>query len=82
MKCPYCGNEMELGLIESKYQIVWTKGKKRHFLKNVTFPKGSVVLDKFDLKSFVKGCAVKAFLCRSCKKVVIDYGKKTDMEKE
>ena len=53
MKCPYCGNEMELGLIA-----------------------------KYSLKSFVEGCAVKAFLCRSCKKVIIDYGKKTDMGKK
>ncbi len=75
MKCPYCGNEMELGLIESPYQIVWTKGDKKQFLNNVRFPKGSVVLDKYSLKSFVEGCAVKAFLCRFCKKVIIDYCK-------
>jgi len=82
MKCPYCGNEMELGLIASPYQIVWTRGDKKQFLNNVRIPEGSVVLDKYSLKSFAEGCAVNAFLCRSCKIVVIDYGKKTDMEKE
>ena len=82
MKCPYCGNEMELGLIASPYQIVWTRGDKKQSLNNVSIPEGSVVLDKYSLKSFVEGCAVKAFLCRSCKKVIIDYGKKTDKEKD
>ena len=74
MKCPYCGNEMELGLIASPYQIVWTRGDKKQFLNNVGI--------QYSLKSFVEGCAVKAFLCRSCKKVIIDYGKKTDMGKK
>ena len=69
MKCP-------------SYQIVWTRGDKKQFLNNVGIPEGSVVLDKYSLKSFVEGCAVKAFLCRSCKKVIIDYGKKTDMGKK
>ncbi len=32
MKCPYCGNEMELGLIASPYQIVWTRGEKNNSL--------------------------------------------------
>ena len=50
------------------------KGKRNKPLINVRFPKGSVVLDRFDIKSFFEGCAVEAFLCRSCKKIVIDYG--------
>ena len=53
MKCPYCGNEMEQGFIQSPQEISWKKGDKRPFL--------------------VKGSAVTAFLCRDCKKVIIDY---------
>lgn len=75
MKCPYCDNDMELGLIESKYQIIWTKGDKKKALINVRVPKGSVILAKQDLKSLFTGCAVKTFLCRDCKKVIIDYSK-------
>ena len=73
MKCQYCNKDMELGLIESKYQIIWTKGDKKKPLINVRVPKGSVILAKQDLKSLLTGCSVKTFLCRSCKKVVIDY---------
>ena len=42
MQCPYCGKEMELGLV-------------------------------LNIKNMITGCAVRAFLCRSCKKVIIDY---------
>jgi hypothetical protein len=36
---------MELGLIASPYQILWTRGDKKQFLNNVGIPEGSVVLD-------------------------------------
>lgn len=32
MKCPYCGNEMEQGFIQSPQEISWKKGDKRPFL--------------------------------------------------
>jgi len=34
-------------LIESPYQIIWTRGDKKQFLNNVSIPEGSVVLDKY-----------------------------------
>ena len=49
MQCPYCGKEMELGLVQS------------------------IVLSPLNIKNMITGCAVRAFLCRSCKKVIIDY---------
>jgi len=38
------------------------------------FHKGSVVLSELSL---LKGSAVKAYLCRACKKVLIDYADET-----
>jgi hypothetical protein len=70
MKCPYCGNEMELGLIQSPHEISWKKGSKRPLLGRAQFHEGSVVLSEL---SFVKGSAVTAYLCRDCRKVMIDY---------
>ena len=70
MKCPYCGREMEKGLIESRHEINWKKRERRSFFGNADFYKGSVVLSEL---SFIKGSAVVAWLCRECKKVVIDY---------
>ena len=73
MKCPYCGNEMEIGLIQSPHEIAWTKGNKKYTFSLGRFHKGSVTLCPLTLKTFAGGCSVEAFLCRSCKKVIIDY---------
>lgn len=70
MKCPYCNKEMEKGLIQSAQEISWLKGEKKHLLLTSDLHEGSVVLSK---KSFIKGSAVTAFLCRDCQKVVIDF---------
>lgn len=70
MKCPYCDNEMEKGLIQSPQEIAWLKGENKHALARARFHDGSVVLSGF---SFTKGSAVVSYLCRECKKVVIDY---------
>lgn len=71
MKCPYCDEEMEYGLIQSSNQIGWIKTEKRKFFTNSDFYEGSVTLSKL---SMLKGSAVVAYNCRKCKKIVIDYG--------
>ncbi len=45
------------------------KGLKRPFVGRAGFHPDSVVLSEL---SFMKGSAVKAYLCRSCRKVIID----------
>ena len=70
MKCPYCKKEMELGFIQSPQEISWKKGDKKPLLGRAQFHQGSVILSEL---SFLKGSAVTAFLCRECKKVIIDY---------
>ena len=68
MNCPYCGEAMEQGVIQSPHEINWTR--KKHLLGNAAFHDGSVVLSE---RSFIKGSAASAFLCRKCEKVIIDY---------
>lgn len=68
MKCPYCGEEMEQGVIQSPYEISWKT--KRHLIGAAEYHEGSVVLAA---TSFFKGPAVVSYLCRKCKKVIIDY---------
>ena len=70
MKCPYCGKAMEKGLIQSPQEIAWLKGKKRPLWGRAKLHDGSVVLSGL---SVTKGSAVAAYLCRECKKVLIDY---------
>jgi len=73
MKCPYCGNEMELGLVQSPHEIAWLKGDTKHAFAIAAAYKDAIVLSPLNIKNMITGCAVRAFLCRSCKKVIIDY---------
>lgn len=68
MQCPYCGMDMERGVIQSQNGISWTK--KAHLVGKASFHEDSVVLSEY---SFLKGSAVVAHLCRACEKVIIDY---------
>lgn len=70
MRCPYCNGEMELGHLQSDQEITWFKGLKTAFLNNSDFHEGSVLLSKF---RYFRRSAVKAYLCRTCQKVIIDY---------
>lgn len=70
-ECPYCGKEMEQGFIQSPHEIAWLKGGNRHLFSRSFLHDGSVVLSELSL---MKGSAVLAWLCRDCRKVIIDYG--------
>jgi hypothetical protein len=68
MTCPYCGKEMEKGVIDSPHELSWKD--KRYFFGRAEFHKGSVVLSDLN---YLKGSSVDAYLCRGCRKVIIDY---------
>lgn len=70
MNCPYCGKEMEEGLIQSPQEISWIAGTKKTLLGRAKFHADSVILSEL---SMLNGSAVAAYLCRDCKKIVIDY---------
>ena len=74
MKCPYCGKEMEKGLIQSAQELAWIGGEKKRLFGRASLYPESVVLSKY---SYLKGSAVTSYLCRDCKKVLIDYGDPT-----
>jgi hypothetical protein len=78
MVCPYCGNEMEKGLIQSPREIAWLKGEKKAFLGKAAFHSGSVILSE---SSILKGSAVAAYLCRNCQKVLIDYAEPSELNR-
>ena len=77
MNCPYCNQEMEDGIIQGRDELSWKKGTKRPLFGRAMFHDDSVVLSEL---SYIKGAAVIAYLCRSCKKVIIDYSdEKSDL---
>jgi len=73
MNCPYCGAEMEKGIIQSQHELFWTTDKKKLWLTS-NEKKGDVPIAQYGLW----GNIAESFLCRSCEKVVIDYGKRND----
>jgi len=68
MKCPYCNHDMEQGVIQSAQEINWQK--KKHLINRSDMYDDAVCLSQ---RNFFKGSAVEAWLCRECKKVIIDY---------
>ena len=72
MNCPYCGNEMTRGWVQSARKVLFTTTKKEGgFLIN---NKNDVVLTA---NNFVNPSCI-AYLCGTCKKVVIDYAEKAE----
>ena len=68
MNCPVCGKEMEKGLVQGGQILSWVKEK--HKLSMLP-KKGEVLLGRssFQILTF------EAFICKACKKVVLDYSK-------
>lgn len=74
MTCPYCNHEMEKGVIESSREIAWKR--KKTFITAAKFHKDAVVLAP---QLYITNTFVVAYLCRNCKKVIIDYDDQTDI---
>lgn len=69
MKCPYCGNELRKGYIQSGRIIFFTeKIHKFSFIPNLS-KESEVVLSSNNMT--YPNC--NALHCLACKKVIIDY---------
>lgn len=70
MKCPYCNNEMILGIMRgSRESIKWVPKEKDKGVFINTFIKGITVLEWYDSK-------VEGYYCSECNKITIDLPKK------
>ena len=66
MKCPYCNGEMEIGILEGGRYLLWAK--QPH--KISYHPKaGGVLLGE----KAVSSVRVDSYICKQCKKIIIDY---------
>ena len=66
MKCPYCDEEMEDGILQAQRYILWTK--KQHKLSY--HPKeGDVLIGEKTIGDVMP----KAYICKNCKKILLDY---------
>ena len=68
MQCPVCGKEMEQGFLQSGQRMVWVKTPHKVSL----LPKsGEVLLGN----NVLGGLSFEAYICKSCKKIILDYSK-------
>lgn len=70
--CPYCGEVMQHGYIQSNYPIAWTSRKLKFFTFKAFYADDSCILA--DIGVIGAACAV-AYKCDKCKKVIIDFEK-------
>ncbi len=70
MKCPYCGEEMRLGYIQSRDRVAWDEKKK---MVTAFSPTKTATVDLATEGSLFGGVSAEAYLCVDCKKVIIDY---------
>lgn len=75
MNCPFCGNEMEHGFVSSGVSLTWRKRKKKVTINpSLDKKKGEFI---FSHNPF-GGAAAEGNLCRSCRKIIINYEKEED----
>ena len=75
MNCPYCNKDTECGVIQSQHEIRWREA--RHIF--ITHKETDVTLSG---RNIWKGSAARAYLCRECKKIIIDYSAECDLNKK
>ena len=68
MNCPYCGKEMEKGLIESPEPINFMKE-----VRAVNRPKEKNGEFNLTKPGFGRHAHIDVYLCRDCRKMVIEY---------
>lgn len=68
--CPYCNNELELGYIQCRDGVSWTKSKCP--IAALSWLSGSAIILSSGCGA-LSGGAVEAYKCASCKKIIIDY---------
>ncbi len=70
MKCPYCNQEMENGIIsgDGRSGVFWKKGDKKAGFMDRLGGAGKIEAAKYTLTTFT----MEANYCPACKKMIID----------
>ena len=66
MKCPLCEKEMEKGFVQTGQRMSWVKQKHK---ASLIPQEGEVLLGN----NVFSGLSFEAYICKSCKKIVLDY---------
>ena len=73
MQCPWCGAEMEAGLVQSARKIFFTTGARKSWFF-VEPEGGDITLSRHN----ATGPACTARHCARCKRIVLDYSGEAD----
>ncbi|WP_313758383.1 PF20097 family protein [Tissierella sp.] len=73
MNCPICNNEMEQGFLQGIKRVAWVK---KHHKISLLPKQGEILLENNVVKDFI----FLAWICKKCKKVVVDYSDKETQE--
>jgi hypothetical protein len=65
MKCPYCGEEMHKGLVQSGRDIFWSPKKKKIFFIPIS-------PDDILIAGGLNGATKESHFCKDCKKIIVD----------
>ena len=75
MKCPFCDSEMEKGYVQANRGMAWTK--KIHLFDLVSPNKGEII---FHIKNAFCKAYFDAYICKTCKKILVDYSNYEDYD--
>jgi len=73
MNCPYCGSEMDLGVLQAGLSIIWTP--KAHRISLIPRQDGRDVVLARDALSTAKA---PAYRCFKCLKLIVEYDESTE----
>lgn len=66
MRCPFCNGELEEGYLQGMNRVAWVKQPHKLSLK----PKqGEILLENNVINDFL----FPASICKSCKKIIVNY---------
>lgn len=75
MKCPFCGKEMQKGILsgDGRSAVTWKAGEQKTGFAERLLGAGKLSAAKYTLTAF----SIEAYYCCACKKMIFD----TDIEK-
>lgn len=74
--CPYCGNKMEKGKIQTWDSLYWTPiDERRNGISVYSKTKNSILLSNYSVLKLFGGAKIIAWYCRKCKVVIINNKK-------
>ena len=71
MKCPFCGLEMEEGVLEGQRYLLWAK---RHHKVSYRPEEGEVLLGE----KMINSVTLPASICKRCQRIILEYPKRPE----